>query len=169
MKAVRGLVGSGNPVLRQAHKVGGPVVSHGAETLQGNTRSGDLICAGGAGLPSSGKLGSLYITIVLVLFTLGGDPRNPSFPPGALRRLSEGSCQRGCLRKLEVMIHDIYYMRLRACFDNLFDKNSRKAFKKLRRIKKDSKKKIYQRLKALKGFKKNLIYYKNSDLLDQIS
>ena len=45
----------------------------------------------GRGLPSSGKLGrSLQLTNTC-FFTLGGDPRNPPFPPGSLRGLSEGS------------------------------------------------------------------------------
>ena len=33
------------------------------------------------------------------------------------------------------MIYDILYMRLRACFDNLFDKSLRKALKEFRRVK----------------------------------
>ena len=52
------------------------------------------------------SLEHLYITIVFVLFALEGDPRNPPFPSGALRELSEGSCRKGCPRKLEVMICD---------------------------------------------------------------
>ena len=63
----------------------------------------------GRRLPSSGKLGRSLQLINNCFFTLGGDPRNPPFPPGALRGLSEGSCRRDCPRKLEIMIYDTLY------------------------------------------------------------
>ena len=64
------------------------------------------ICAGGAGFPVVESLEDLYITIVLVLFTLEKDPRNPPFPSKALRGLFESFYRRDCPRKLEILIYD---------------------------------------------------------------
>ena len=49
-----------------------------------STRCSTLICAGGAGFPVMESLEDLYITIMFVLFTLGGDSRNFPFPSKAL-------------------------------------------------------------------------------------
>ena len=112
-----------------------------------------VIYAKGAGFPVVESLENLFITIiVLVLLTLEGDPRNPTFHSEALRELFKNFCQRNCQSKLEVIIRNILYIEIRACFDNLFDTIPRRAFKEFRRIKEFKKKRVFQRLQAFKRF-----------------
>ena len=89
------------------------------------------ICAGGAGLPNNGKLGRSLQLINTCFLRSGKTPGTPL----SLRGFSEGFYRRDCRSKLEVMIRNTLYMRLRACFDSLFNKSPRRALKKLRRVK----------------------------------
>ena len=89
----------------------------------------------GRGLPNNKKLERSLQLINTCFFTLEENPRNLSFFSKALRELFEDFYRKGYQSKLEVMIHNTLYMRLRVYFDNPFGKNSRKAFEELRRVK----------------------------------
>ena len=118
-----------------------------------------LICAGGAGFPEVESLEDLYNWLILVFFTLGGDPRNPPFPPGALRGLFEGSCRRGCRSKLEIPYIMYHISWLRACFDSPSGRSPRRALKELRRVKGFGKKGLSVRgLEHSNFFKKDPLF-----------